>query len=165
MKMFKATDYLKYVDNATLAVVIQFWEDWRGADGEEDVYNLQCNDDFKLFVDKYGIEKTIEFYNKGQYYLDGNAFHKPCQLTHDYMLRFINDVYDLEFFKQVEKSLVCFEEWFNTNAIKKLINPNKFRLTIDVLTKLDKDEVKEKLQVFCLKNDISAVFAFDDDIE
>jgi len=149
MKEFKATDYLKKTDDETLVDIIQFWKDWKGTSSEKDIYDLKSEEGFKHFVDKYGIENTINFYNKGQYYLDGNDYKSPFQLTHDYMFNLINVEYNIEFFKvvkEIEHSLVCIEGWFNTDDIEKIINtPNNYFMNTYCFPGVQWDEIPQRV--------------------
>mgnify|MGYP007133758654 CR=1 FL=1 len=95
----KAIDFLKpNINFLALAELIEMWEQWRCADGAENVYDLVNENDFKLFIDKYGVDVTIKFYNQNRFYLDGMNFNAPVTLTNQYMINMVNDVYDDEHF-------------------------------------------------------------------
>ena len=101
----KAVNFLNLgVTFKMLTELIQLWEDWRCADGAEDVYDLEDEKDFKLFIDKYGIEETIKFYKKNRFYLDGMNFNAPITITNEFAINMINDVYDKEHLKELRNN-------------------------------------------------------------
>lgn len=149
MSTFVATNFMTTFDLKTLASVINAWEDWRCALSEEAVYNLDNNNDLMYFIKKYGATKAVKYYNKSRFWLDGNAFKEPHLLTFDRMMDIINDVYDVEHFKELIENgwEELYDKWFYMDKVKKAINPKKVYCVTTMFKSSDnKDEVKKKVE-------------------
>lgn len=149
MGTFVATNFMTIFDLKTLAFVINAWEDWRCALSEEAVYNLDHNDDLMYFIEKYGATKAVEYYNKSRFWLDGNAFKEPHLLTFGRMMDIINEVYDVEHFKELIENgwEELYDKWFYMDRVKKAINPKKVYCVTTMFKSSDnKDEVKKKVE-------------------
>lgn len=120
-KEFKAINFIKFsVDFVGIMALIQAWEDWRCAGGYEDVYDMQDKEDFMYFVEMYGVDKAIKYYNEHRFYLSGMDFKEPIVITNQYAIDFINDVYDEEHFCELYKL-----GWFDTDFYKKYFDTKR----------------------------------------
>ena len=149
MGTFVVTNFMRTFKLKELAFVINAWEDWRCALSEEAVYNLDHNDDLMYFIEKYGATKAVEYYNKSRFWLDGNAFKEPHLLTFGRMMDIINEVYDVEHFKELIENgwEELYDKWFYMDRVKKAINPKKVYCVTTMFKSSDnKDEVKKKVE-------------------
>lgn len=66
----------KELSDKNVVDLINLWEDDRGADGHENVYDLQNIDDFMAYVKQYSLDRTIKCYNKSRYWFGGTNFNE-----------------------------------------------------------------------------------------
>lgn len=67
-------------ENLTIKDYFNLFEDWnvdRGADGEENGFDLQDYVDFHLFANRYGVKKTLECQKIKRFWIGGNNFSNP----------------------------------------------------------------------------------------
>ena len=155
MNDFKAIDFLKHRDINTLIDVLNFWEDWRCAVGEEDWYNLKDAGDFSLFIEQFGVEKSVEYYNNAlsfPAYLFGNAFDEPKKVGFCYALKTINDFYTIDYFIELI-GLGWYDklnEWFDMKEVVKYITSNNHCIQINFNgSEYNVKEIMQMLKDYC----------------
>ena len=140
-------------------------EDWnvnRGADGEENVFNLTDYVDFHYFATRYGVEKTLKCCQINDNWFGGNNFKEPKEFPKTLMEchKMIDNVIDVEDILGNEK---VFGRYFDIVKIK-LDNTN-------IYLSGNEDAPKE-LSYYVVLQWVSVVFykayennlsAFDDD--
>lgn len=152
MKKFNAVDFIKRevmgisVGNFEvydgIADIVNFWEQERGADGCEDIYDMRKYEDRANFIKRYGadaIEKYVEFdYHNGElwnycYMIGGANFDIPKHISYSNMITIIKNEFDVDYFKkllsddynyggQMEQIL---SKWFDIEKIKEVIKEYK----------------------------------------
>lgn len=154
---FVATTYLKEFSLNVLFQIIIWWEEWRMGQSEESVYDLKNKEDFTFFIEKYGIENTINYYNECQYWMDGNAFTEPLKMDVMKMIQVINSEFNIEFFKEVLDMDMDVEsdlfQWFNMPAIVNTINKNvSYELNCSFKSDKDIEQVNSIIRDFMVSN-------------
>lgn len=79
------TNFLKPA--ISLNGLLNLFEDWnvdRGADGQENGFNLQDYADFHLFANLYGLETALKCQSEGFYWIGGLNFIKPVMFPQYY---------------------------------------------------------------------------------
>ena len=69
-------------ENLTLKDYFNLFEDWnvdRGADGEENGFDLQDYVDFHLFANRYGSKMAVKCQKTQRYWIGGNNFPTPIK--------------------------------------------------------------------------------------
>lgn len=67
-------------ENLSLKDYFNLFEDWnvdRGADGEENGFDLQDYVDFHYFAIRYGVKKALECQKEKRFWIGGNNFPNP----------------------------------------------------------------------------------------
>ena len=71
-------------DYCTDAVkAVEWMTEWRGALEYNAVYDPHDEDDYKYFLDKYGIDMATELRDSGLHYVDGLGYKEPAPVTLD----------------------------------------------------------------------------------
>lgn len=127
---FYATNFLRKengkIKTETIINVIKWWKLDRCAEAEDFLFDVQREEDFIYIVRRYGIRTANKAYNDGRYYFAGNNFDEPKSVTLPYLLAMINDVFDIDFFKDVEENgmLDTLSDYFEVDKIRKHIEGN-----------------------------------------
>ena len=151
---FYATDFLRKengkIKTETIINVINWWELDRCAEAEESLFDIQKEGDFIYILKRYGIKTANKLYNEGRYYFAGNNFDEPKSTTLPYLLAMINDVFDIDFFKDVEENgmLDTLSDYFEVDKIRELIKGNA------------KGETKFKINFFGTKEEFAELMDF-----
>jgi len=118
-----------------IADIVNFWEQERGADGCEDIYDMRKVYDRQNFIKRYGedaIEKYVKInnhYGEKVYMIGGANFPIPRGIHYSELMAIIKNEFDLEYFEkllsepynyggQMEQIL---SKWFDIEKIKKCI--------------------------------------------
>lgn len=132
MKKFYIFDYAKPYGPA-LVDIINCWENDRGADGEENVFDLERHEDYKMFVDMFGIDMAHRYYEKHRYYFAGNNYPEPKETTTNDMYMMIQRELTLDYFRDAREKFGTIDYWgkyFNIEAINKWLDEPKGKYVI-----------------------------------
>lgn len=97
-KKFKVTKYLTKNDVKTLVTILDLWNIDRGADGEENTFDLKEYGDFHLFANQYSLPIALSCQQKNRFWLGGNNFEKPKEISNKGkdVMKMIDAVLDVE---------------------------------------------------------------------
>lgn len=145
MKKFNAVDYIKQecfgqsINNFEvydcIADIVNFWEEERGADGCEDIYDMRKVYDRQNFIKRYGKD-AIEKYVKSDkiygdvervYMIGGANFETPKCIHYSELTNIIKNEFDLDYFEKLltddymgQREQIL-SKWFDIEKIKKCI--------------------------------------------
>ena len=96
---FRVTKYLKDgLTNEQLIHLLCIYEGWRGAEEYEDIYFLRKKEDCVFLIEKYGVDKIMNYISAGyEYAFDGLNFADMVVIKNEDILDTIDKLCDLDF--------------------------------------------------------------------
>ena len=96
---FRVTKYLKDgLDYKQLINLLCVYEEWRGCNEYEDIYRLKDKDDCVFLINKYGVDKIVNYISAGyEYAFDGLNFADMVVIKNEDIKDTIDKLCDLDF--------------------------------------------------------------------
>lgn len=146
--MFNIFKYIRNVSATTFYKMISRWEEDRGGMEYEAIFDLNNKEDFVNFVNNYGVQKTIYYYNKGRFYYDGMNFNVPKPTNVTEMASFIANEIDLDYFKH------CINDFGTMNHWGDLVDVQKIK---ELIAKEDKHDYRAEVLLYGNREEINSV--------
>lgn len=96
---FRVTNYLKDgLTDEKLIDLLCVYEEWRGCNEYEDIYFLRKKEDCVFLIEKYGVDKVMNYISAGyEYAFDGLNFADMVVIKNEDILDTIDKLCDLDF--------------------------------------------------------------------